>query len=229
MKSMAKDKNPSYHLAEELASCITHGIGTLLSIVGLTLLVIFAAAGGDPWRVVSVSIFGATLVLMYLTSTLYHACTHTPARNILQICDHCSIYLLIAGTYTPFLLVNMRGPWGWSLFGVLWGMAVAGCAFKIWMMDHNHKRWWNFLSNFIYIAMGWAVIIALKSALETVNTTGIILLIVGGVAYTGGVIFFCWQRLPYNHTIWHLFVLSGSVSHFFAVFFFVVPLAATAG
>ena len=216
----------SYSLGEEIANSVTHGIGALLSVAGLTIMVVYAAMASDPWCTVSVSVFGATLILMYLASTLYHALPHPSVKRIMRKIDHCAIYLLIAGTYTPFLLVNLRGPWGWSLFGVLWSVALAGCIFKLFFIDHGaHLKWWDKVSTGLYVAMGWTIVIALKPTLELVPVPALFLMALGGLAYTGGTVFYMWERLPYNHAIWHLFVLAGSTFHFFAVFFFVVPEA----
>ncbi|MBI2435183.1 MAG: hemolysin III family protein [Candidatus Hydrogenedentes bacterium] len=212
-------RNHHYTLAEEIANAVTHGLGAVLSLVGLTALVIYAAYDADPWRIVSVSIFGATLILLYAASTLYHAVPHPPVKRAMRIVDHCAIYLLIAGTYTPFLLVNMRGPWGWSLFGVLWGIAVAGCVFKVFFTGR-----WDKLSTALYVAMGWAIVVALKPTLEMVPVGALILMLMGGIAYTGGTIFYHWDRLPFNHAIWHVCVMSGSATHYCAIFFFVLPV-----
>lgn len=211
-------------LGEEIANSITHGIGALLSVAGLTMLVVYASMAADPWVTISVSVFGTTLVLMYLASTLYHALPHPNVKRLFRKIDHCAIYLLIAGTYTPFLLVHLRGPWGWSLFGTLWTIAIAGCLFKMAFIDAGaHHAWWDKVSTGLYVAMGWAIVIALKPTLELVPLPALLLMALGGLAYTGGTVFYMWQRLPYNHAVWHLFVLAGSTFHFFAIFFFVVP------
>lgn len=210
-----------YTLAEEVACALTHGLGAVLSVAGWGALLVYAVSGADPWRIVSVAIFGCTLTAMYAASTLYHALPHPPAKRALRIVDHCMIYLLIAGTYTPFLLVSMRGPWGWSLFGALWGIAVAGCVFKIFFIGR-----WDKLSVALYVAMGWAIIVALKPTIELVPGPALLLMLIGGLSYTGGVIFYQWHRLPYNHAIWHLFVMGGSTAHYCAIFFFVLPFPA---
>jgi len=213
-----------YSLGEEIANSITHGIGVLLSVAALTLMVVYAAMAADPWCTISVGVFGTTLVLMYLASTLYHALPHPRVKRLFRKIDHCAIYLLIAGTYTPFLLVHMRGPWGWSLFAAIWTVAAAGCLFKFHFIDQcANQIWWDRISTALYVAMGWTIVVALKPTLELVPMPALILMALGGLAYTGGTIFYLWQRLPYNHAIWHLFVLAGSTFHFFAVFFFVVP------
>ncbi len=213
-------KAARYSPAEEMANSITHGVGLLLAIGGLATLVAFAALRGTSWHVVGCSIFGATLVFSYLTSTLYHSWPTVRVKSVLRVFDHCAIFLLIAGTYTPFMLVNLRGPWGWTLFGIVWGIATLGIVFKVTML-----RKWTVLSVVLYVAMGWVVVVATKPLLSTVAPGGLVLLLLGGLAYTGGVVFYAWRRMPYHHAIWHLFVLAGSVFHFFAVLFYVIPLA----
>ncbi|MCP4415180.1 MAG: hemolysin III family protein [Chloroflexi bacterium] len=208
-----------YTIGEEIANSITHGIGAALSVAGLTLLVVLAAIYGDVWRVVSFSIYGCSLILLYLASTLYHSIQHPKVKRILRIFDHSAIYLLIAGTYTPFTLVSMRGPWGWSMFGVVWGLALLGIAFKTVFIGRYEK-----LATAAYVLMGWLVVIAFKQMLLMVPPGGIIWLVIGGVTYTLGVLFYAWEKLPYNHAIWHLFVLGGSISHFFAILFHVLPM-----
>ncbi|MGH8445367.1 MAG: PAQR family membrane homeostasis protein TrhA [Solimonas sp.] len=207
-----------YSLGEEIAHAITHGVGILLAIVGLTVLVARAALYGDTWHVVASSIFGATLVLMYTASTLYHSIPLPRAKQVLRVIDHSSIYILIAGTYTPFTLVTLHGVWGWSLFSFTWGLAAAGVAFKIFSTGRFEK-----LSLVIYLAMGWCAIVAVQPILKHLETGGIILTVAGGLAYSGGVVFYLWERLRYHHAIWHLFVLAGSVLQYFAIFFYVVP------
>ena len=207
-----------YSIGEEIANAITHGIGALLSIAGLAVLVSFAALYGDAWHVVSTSIFGATLVLLYAASTVYHSVWHHPTKRILQRLDHSAIFLLIAGTYTPFALVNMRGPWGWTLFGIIWSMALLGIALQLIPRRRNER-----LSLVLYLGMGWMAVAAIKPFLAGVETGGLILLLIGGLFYSLGVIFYVWQQLKYHHAIWHGFVLAGSVFHFFAVLFYVVP------
>jgi len=208
-----------YSVAEEIANSITHGGGLLLAIGGLATLVAFAAARGTAWHIVGCSIFGTTLVLSYLTSSLYHSWPSVRAKSILRVFDHCAIFLLIAGTYTPFMLVNLRGPWGWTLFGIVWAIATLGIVFKVTML-----RRWTAVSLVLYIAMGWVVVVATKPMLSAVAPGGLLLLLLGGLAYTGCVIFYAWRRMPYHHAIWHLFVLAGSVFHFFAVLFYVIPV-----
>jgi hemolysin III len=198
---------------EEIANSITHGIGLLLSIAGFVVLLVFAILRGSMSHIIACSIYGATLICLYAASTLYHAVTSPRLKRALKIFDHASIYLLIAGTYTPFLLLNLRGAWGWSLFGVVWGLAFAGILFKFWFVDH-----FEFLSTAVYLAMGWLVIIAAKPVLTYVPTVTLLWVLAGGLLYSSGVIFYIWKQLPYSHVIWHLFVLAGSACHYVAIF-----------
>jgi hemolysin III len=209
---------PRYTLREELASSITHGIGIVLAIAGLAVLVAFAALHGDAWHIVGCSVFGAAMILCFTTSTLYHSVQAEHIKHMLRALDHSAIFLLIAGTYTPFMLVNLRGPWGWTLFAVIWTLAVAGIVLRLALKGRLHG-----LVVSLYLAMGWAVVAATEPMLRHVGTGGLILLAAGGLAYTAGVVFYKWRRLPYNHAIWHAFVLAGCGLHFFAVLFYVIP------
>ncbi len=203
---------------EELINSITHGAGLALSIAGLAVLVTLAALKGTAWHIVSCSVYGATLVLLYTASTLYHSVRSPRLKRFFRILDHASIYLLIAGTYTPFMLVNLRGGWGWTLFGLVWGLAAVGILFKIFFVDR-----FAIASTVVYLLMGWLVVIAIKPLLMLVPGGGILWLLAGGLAYTLGVVFFAWEKMPYNHAVWHVFVLTGSVCHYFAVLFYVLP------
>jgi hemolysin III len=203
---------------EEIANAVSHGIGILLAIAGLTGLVTVAARRGDPWALVSSAVFGTTLVLLYTASTLYHAIPHPGAKRILRILDHSAIYLLIAGTYTPFTLGPLRGPWGWALFGVVWTGAVAGVVFKSLAIGRA-----PILSVGLYVLMGWSVVFAFGPLVRVLAPGGVTLLVAGGVAYTVGLVFFAWERLRYGHFVWHLFVLAGSVCHYFAVLLYALP------
>jgi hemolysin III len=210
--------------SEEIANSITHGIGALLALGGLIVLVGFAAIYGTTRHIVSCTIFGATLVLLYSASTLYHAVQQPRIKPILRIVDHSAILALIAGTYTPITLISLRGPWGWSLFGGIWGLALLGIILEI-----TRLRRFRAALIALYVIMGWAVVVAIKPMLATVGSGGLWLLLTGGLAYTGGIAFYLWQRLPYNHAIWHLFVLAGSILHYFAILFYVIPVAHAAG
>lgn len=214
------NEGATYTPGEELANALTHGIGLALSIAGLVVLVTLSAARGDMWGVTSTAIFGATLVLLYLTSTLYHSLRGEQLKRLLRKFDHAAIFLLIAGTYTPFLLVNLRGPWGWSLLGVIWALAVAGVVVKFWLAGR-----FKLGSTLLYLGMGWLIVIALRPMLRTVPEGALWLLLAGGLCYSAGTVFYLWKRLPYHHAVWHLFVLGGSACHFFAVFAAVIPRA----
>jgi hemolysin III len=172
------------------------------------------------WHIVGCSIYGATQILLYTASTLYHSIPLPRAKAVLRLCDHAAIFLLIAGTYTPFTLVSLRGPWGWSLFGLVWGLALTGIALQSILI-----RYKALVTAIPYVAMGWVAIVAIKPLLESVALGGLVLLVAGGLAYTLGSVFYVWRRLPYHHAIWHLFVLMGSTLHFFAILFYVIPLA----
>ena len=203
---------------EELANSITHGLGLALSIVGLIILVVLSVTRGNGWHIAGCTIFGVTLVLLYSASTFYHALRAPRLKRILKILDHTAIYLLIAGTYTPFTLVNLRGFWGWTLFSLVWGLSLFGILWKFF-----HAERFQIISTLIYLAMGWLVLIAIKPVTVALPLSGIIWLLAGGAFYTIGVPFFALKRLPYNHAIWHLFVLAGSICHFLAVMFAVLP------
>jgi hemolysin III len=197
---------------EEIANAITHGLGALLAVAGLVILTVFAALRGDAWHIVSFSVFGVTLVILYLASTLYHSFTSEKLKIIFRKLDHMAIYLLIAGTYTPFCLTVLNNWVGWTLFGVVWGSAILGIIVKVF---HTGKG--ELLSTILYVVMGWVAIFAIKPLYESVSLTTFMLLMTGGVFYTAGTYFFTKDRIKYFHSIWHLFVLAGSIFHFFAV------------
>jgi hemolysin III len=205
--------------SEELANSLTHGFGLLLSIAGFVILVSLAVVRGNAWCVVSCAIYASTLVCLYTASTLYHSVRSWRLKRILLICDHSAIYLLIAGTYTPFLLVNLRGGWGWSwvLFVVIWGLAMAGILFKLRFVEH-----FPVLSTAFYILMGWLALVAIKPMLQFIPARGLIWLLAGGVMYCVGVVFYAWKKVPFHHAIWHACVVAGSVCHYFAVLFAVI-------
>ena len=201
-----------YSVGEEIANSITHAVATGLSIAALVVLIVSAVSQGDAWHVVSFSIFGSTLILLYLASTLYHAIPLPSAKRILKTLDHSAIFLLIAGTYTPFMLVSMRGTIGWVVFSVVWVLAVAGVVLKCCCV-YRFKR----LSLSIYLGMGWLCVLVMRDMYASLPGTSLTLLALGGLAYTLGVVFYVWKRLPYSHAIWHLFVIAGSTLHFFSV------------
>ncbi len=199
-------------LGEEIANSLVHGTGTLLALAGLVPLVLSAAAEGGARRIVGCCVFGVALVLLYATSTVYHALTQARAKRVLRALDHSAIFLLIAGTYTPFTLVSLRGPWGWSLFGVVWGLAILGVALRLGL-----RRRPTALFMAIYLTMGWCALVALHPLVRALSSSGLALLVAGGVLYSTGVAFYLWERLRFHHAIWHGFVLAGSVSHYFAI------------
>lgn len=197
---------------------ISHLLGAVAALVGLVLLVVFAARQGDPWKVVSFSVYGTTLFALYLSSTLYHSLRGARAKALFRRIDHYAIYLLIAGSYTPFTLVTMRGAWGWSIFGVVWGLALLGI-----IVDSLPNRGRRILPVVIYLLMGWLVLVSLKPLLATLPLAGFWWLLAGGLCYTGGVLFYALdRRIPHGHGIWHLFVLAGSLCHYLTIFFYVL-------
>ena len=213
----------AYDFVEELLNSLSHGIGAALSIAGTVVLIVFAAGMGDPWKVVSFSIFGASLILLYLSSTLYHSLPQPQLKRLFKTLDHCAIYLLIAGSYTPFLLVNMRGTVGWIIFGVVWALALGGITLKL-VYGHRLKA----LRVIIYLGMGWLILVAADDLAAGLNDQALKLIVGGGVVYTLGVVFYLFDRIPFNHAIWHLFVVGGSLCHFFAVYHGVLPFEAAA-
>ncbi len=209
---------PRYTFGDELASSIVHGIGIVLSIAGLAALVALSARHGEVRDVVASAVFGTTLVLLYTASTLYHAVPVPKAKPVLRTLDHIAIYLLIAGTYTPFTLIALPGRWGWSLFAAVWTLAALGSVLEFGALKRFRK-----LSVLLYIGMGWIGMIAFKPLMAHLQTGGMLLLVAGGLAYTLGVPFYLWRRLPYHHSVWHCFVLAGSVLHYLTVLFYVIP------
>lgn len=200
---------------EEVANSISHGLGLLLAIVAVPILVLAAVRAGSVHFIVGASVFGGTMILLYLASTLYHSLTHEAAKDICRIFDHTAIFLLIAGTYTPFSLGVLRGPWGWSLLAVIWTLAIVGITLKI-RKRTRHSR----ITIVLYVIMGWLAIVAVKPMVMLIPVPGILLIFAGGIAYTGGLAFFAAQRIRYNHFIWHLFVIAGTSCHFFAVLWY---------
>ena len=208
-----------YGFWEELFNSITHGVGILLSIAALVLLIVFSNIYGNISHVVSFTIYGVTLILLYSASTLYHGIQHRQVKNVFKIIDHSCVYLLIAGTYTPFLLVTLHGTLGWTMFAVIWLLAVMGIVLKIFFVYR-----FNVASTIAYVLMGWIVVFAIKPLAQALPAGGMVWLVAGGLAYTLGVVFYAWKKIPFNHAIWHLFVLAGSICHFFAIIHYVLPL-----
>ncbi|MEO9078301.1 MAG: hemolysin III family protein [Rhodanobacter sp.] len=213
---------PRYSFADELASSVIHGIGIVLSIAGLAILVAFASLHGNAITVVACAVFGTSLVLLYTASTLYHSIPLASAKPTLRALDHIAIYVLIAGTYTPFTLITLPGVWGWGLFVAVWTLALAGSVLELGLLKRYHK-----LAVLLYVGMGWIGIIAFEPLSRQLQTGGMLLLLGGGAAYTVGIPFYLWRRLPYHHALWHVFVLAGSVLHFLAVLLYVIPVART--
>ena len=211
----------TYSRAEELANSLTHGLGAALSVAGLCLLLFYSSQMNDIWRTLSFSIYGGSLFSLYLASTLYHSVSSPNLKALFKTVDHCAIYLLIAGSYTPFLLITMQDSIGWPMFAVVWSIAVFGIGLKIAFKHRFHK-----LRVSTYLVMGWLVVFASSELTTSLAEGGITLLVAGGLTYTIGVIFYAVERIPFNHAIWHLFVLGGSVLHYLAIFHYVMPLQA---
>jgi hemolysin III len=209
----------TYSEGEELAHRITHGIGAVLSIVGLFVLVFATATRGEFWRLVSCTLYGTTLVVFYVVSTIYHTVRRPWLKYLFRILDHASIFLVIAGTYTPFARVSLPSPLGRTIFLLIWGLALAGTLFKVAMTGRL-----RILGPLLYLAMGWLIVFAYHPLTAAVSPAGIGWLLAGGLAYSAGLIFYAWTKLPYNHAVWHVFVLAGSACHYFAVLFYVVPI-----
>ncbi|MFP4589071.1 MAG: PAQR family membrane homeostasis protein TrhA [Candidatus Bipolaricaulota bacterium] len=211
-------KSVTYPPKEEVANVVTHGLGLILSLVGLAWLLTKAIPGGNPWKISSLAVYGATLVGVYLASTLYHSSRKKQTKTVFRILDHCAIYLLIAGTYTPFLLVALRSRLGWSLFGVVWGLALGGVVFKTFFIATFPK-----MESATYVVMGWLSVVALRQLIQQITLQGVLWIILGGVVYMLGLPALGWHRLSYNHAIWHVFVLGGGVLHFIAISLYILP------
>ncbi|MPS74911.1 MAG: hemolysin III family protein [Chryseobacterium sp.] len=203
---------------EEFYNVITHGVGAALSVVALILMIIYSAISGSTIAIVCSLVFGLSLITLYSASTIYHAVYKLKWKKICQRIDHLSIYILIAGTYTPIALLGLKGIWGWAMFGVIWGLAIIGFIFKFSPLRYNEK-----ISLSLYAIMGWTAIIAIKPMIENLSAGALTFIILGGLCYTFGIYFYAKDRKPFYHPIWHLFVLGGSIMHFCAVFFFILP------
>lgn len=208
-----------YTKKEEIVNAITHGIGALLSITALVFLVINAVHNGSAWHVVTFTIYGVSMLLLYLSSTLVHSFPEGKLKDLFEIFDHSAIYLFIAGTYTPFTLIVINGALGWTLLGIVWGIAIAGIVFKSFF-----TKKFMYISTVLYVVMGWLIVIGWQPLTATLPTAGIVLLVAGGLLYTIGAIFYVWRGFTFHHAVWHLFVLAGSVTHFFSVLFYVTPI-----
>lgn len=205
---------------EEIANCVTHALGLILALIGFPLLIFAASGRQDPWQLVGYGVFATTLVFLYAVSTLYHAAKPGRTKQILRVLDHSAIYLLIAGTYTPFTLGVLRGAWGWTLLGLIWGLAVFGILFKSLIGIRLPRA-----SIVLYVLMGWLAVVAIRPLTAHHDGAALHWLLAGGILYTAGVVFYTWERLRYHHMYWHLFVLSGSVCHFLAVLWYAAPAA----
>jgi hemolysin III len=216
--TLSKIELHRYSLAEELISSISHGVGAGLAVAALVLGVVFSALFNTPWCVVSVAIYGSTLTLLYTMSTIYHGLRPGSGKKVFRVFDHCSIFLLIAGTYTPFTLVTLRGPLGWSLFGVVWGAAALGI-----VLNAIDLKKFAIFSMVCYLVMSWDIILAIKPLLAHIAVGGLVFLLIGGVAYSlGAVLYLIGRRKKFVHSVWHFFVLAGSIMHFFSILFYVV-------
>ncbi|MGG6431601.1 PAQR family membrane homeostasis protein TrhA [Anoxybacillus sp. D401a] len=198
---------------EEIVHAITHGIGAVFSIAALAVLTVVASLHGNAWHVVSVTLFGSTMLLLYLSSTIVHALPEGRWKRLFEIVDHSAIYFFIAGTYTPFLFLAVKGTIGWTLFGIVWGLALVGTVFKCFFVNR-----FLYTSTIIYVVMGWLIVFAWKPLISGLSPEGIVYLVIGGILYTIGAIFYVWRGFKFHHAVWHLFVLGGSVAHFLAVF-----------
>jgi len=214
---MNNKKRRLFSIGEEVSHSVSHGIGALLSIVGLIILVVYASKQKDIWKIISFSIYGASLFLLYLGSTLYHSFAFTKAKNVFRRIDHSMIYLLIAGTYTPIFLVPMRSTLGYILFGIIWLLAILGIIFKNVFFGKKET-----FATLLYVAMGWLIVIAIKPTLEMLPKGMFIWILLGCLSYTLGVVFYLWKKIPYTHFIWHLFVLAGSIFHFLGILFYLI-------
>jgi len=212
-----------YSDGEEVIHALTHAAGVLLSIAGLTWMLYLSISAADPWRIVSSVIYGTTLIALFLASTIYHGLYASKHRDIFKLLDHCAIYLLIAGTYTPFLLVAMRTNTGWWLFGTIWALATAGIIKKLWFRHRFPK-----VALASYLVMGWLIVVAAPQMAVALGPDGIAWLIAGGLAYTIGAVFYAWEKMPFNHAVWHLLVLAGGICHFLGIVWYVLPVAVPA-
>lgn len=220
--SKAMKALPHYSLGEEIANAVTHGVGILLSVAGLTMLIVLAALFGNGWHLASAIVYGIALVLLYSASTLYHSIQTPRVKKILRVIDHSSIYLLIAGTYTPFTLVTLLDAGGLALFAIVWGIAALGIVVEAFWI--HRPKWVSLLG---YFVMGWLIILKINPLIENLGTTGLWLLIAGGITYMFGTIFYVLKKIPYMHAIWHVFVLGGSIVHFLAIKLYVLPSLGT--
>lgn len=211
--------NKRYTLGEEIFNAVTHGIGSMLSVAGCVILIVVSVFSGSAWNVVSCTIFGSSLIILYTMSTLYHSITNEKAKKVFRILDHATIFLLIAGTYTPITLVTLHGPWGWTLFGIVWGAAVLGIVLN--SISIEKFKWFSLIC---YIAMGWVIFVAIKPFMENIHKHGFLFLCIGGACYTVGIIFYLMKKVKFMHSVWHIFTVAGSIMHYFMVLFYIAPI-----
>lgn len=204
-------------LREDIANAVSHGFGLVLALAAVPVLIVLGALNGGPVHAATFSVYGASLVLVYASSTLYHATQRPRLKHLFRILDHAAIYLLIAGTYTPVTLISMNGPWGWTLLSLVWVLAVGGVVFKVFFTGQFQT-----LSTVLYLVMGWLIVVAVEPMAESVTSAAMLWFIAGGLSYTLGVAFFVWDRIPYNHTVWHVFVIAGSACHYVALLLYVL-------
>lgn len=224
MTSMTKaSASNEYSVLEEYLHAATHGVGVILSILGLSWMLALSISAGDPWRIVASSIYGASLIMLFLASTVYHGMHASRHRELFKMLDHCAIYLLIAGTYTPFLLVAMRGTAGWWMFGTIWVLATAGIIKKL-VLKHRFPK----LALATYLGMGWLAVFVAPQMIDAIGAGGIAWLVAGGLCYTIGAVFYAAEKLPFNHTVWHVFVLGGGICHFLGIVWYVLPMPVAA-
>lgn len=207
-----------FSTGEEIANAITHGIGAILSIAALVLLIVYASLYGNAWHIVSFTIFGASMFILYMSSTMVHALRPGKAKDLFEIFDHSAIYIFIAGTYTPFTLIVIQGKLGWTMFGIAWGLAIAGTIFKVFFVKK-----YLFTSTILYVLMGWMVVLGWNQIVAFLPRAGVVLLVAGGICYTFGAVFYVWRGFKFHHAVWHLFVIAGSVTHFFCVILYLLP------
>lgn len=217
MSGKPKKNSYGYTLGEEIANAVTHGLGTLLAAAGTVVMIVFAALKGDPWRIVSASIYGFSLIVLFTMSTIYHALAPNRAKYVFRIFDHTTIYLLIAGSYTPITLVLLHGAFGWVLFGIVWGVCILGIVLNSISVERFKK-----ISMIFYIIAGWAIVLAIVPMIKAMAPVGLWFMLIGGLCYTGGIIFYKLKSVKFMHSIWHLFVLAGAVLHYFAILFYII-------
>lgn len=214
--------HPPYSVAEEWLNSLSHGIGFLLSILGLVAMIVVASKYSSAQSITAVSIYGASLILLFLASTLYHSFQSKNLKKKLKILDHCAIYLLIAGTYTPYMLISLKGAWGYSMVSIIWSLALVGIVFKLFFTEKFPK-----VSLITYLLMGWLIVIASPVMVDKISSGGLVYLVAGGVIYSLGTLFYAIKQIPFNHAIWHFFVLAGASSHFISIYCYVLPRSVT--